>query len=423
MSSDTTDTTPTTPSISNSELLAFIEPDQQRLLDTFFKLVQIDSPSLEEADVAAYLGEVFTDLGLTVLFDSSQEATGSNTGNLLARLPERLFTDTDPDDSGFDATALELMQAFRNLENPTRRLFFSSHMDTVEPGRGISPQIIDGVISSAGPTILGGDDKVGITALIEMLTLLAESKLPHPEIIIMLSVAEELGLKGAKAIDGGFLNFAGEPCLVLDADGAPGNVIIGAPFLAEMTATFHGRAAHAGVSPEAGASAIRAAAKAVAAMPMGRIDEGATANIGTIQGGNANNIVAESCLVTGEARALEQPRLRQIMAEIEACFNNAAEEVGCQVDLQFNEAFAGFRLDKDDDLVKLITDACQTLGLSSRASYTGGASDANIFAGKGLKPVVLGTGMTDVHSKDESLALSDMVNLVRLITLIALSYR
>jgi tripeptide aminopeptidase len=373
------------------------ELNVDRLLASFLEMVQVDSLSLKEAAIAQIVASALIEAGCEVHIDGAGAGLGSDTGNLIARMP------ASPGRAG--------------------RLFLSAHLDTVEPGVNIQPTIIDGVLSSVGDTILGGDDKVGLAAIVEMARIVQEQSLPHAEVVILLSIAEEIGLKGAMALDGEALGFAGEPCFVLDADGPPGSVIIGAPFQVEYTARFIGKAAHAGVSPEVGVSAITAAAKAVASMPQGRIDQMTTANVGTIQGGNANNIVADRCTITGEMRSLEQARLEQVKAEVEACIEAAAAEAGAQVESEFRQTFAGFRLDADDPLVTQVLGFAADLGLTPETRYTGGGSDANIYAGKGLVPMVLGTGMTAVHSPAESLAITDMVDLARLTIAIVTGYQ
>lgn len=380
-----------------SNIAKYPEPNCKRLLSEFLRLIQIDSTSYNEAAIASQLSADLKAIGCTVYDDQSTAITGSDSGNLIATLP------ATPGQAG--------------------KLYFSAHMDSVQPGQGIKYQIEDGVIRSQGQTILAGDDKVGIAAALEMLRTLVESGLPHPEIVILLSVAEEDGLIGARAMDGEALGFAGEPCFVLDADGTPGGVIIGAPFHYEFSARFIGQAAHAGVSPESGISAIKMAAQAVAALPNGRLDEMTTINVGQIQGGSANNVVPDLCLVTGEMRCLESDRLDQLKEQVTNIIEESAQAAGGQVQLEFDKTFHGFKLSVDDPLVQLVLSTAKELGLPAQTFYTGGGSDANIFAGKGLNPVVLATGMTAVHSKAESLAIADMENLTRLVIALALSYQ
>ncbi|MCL1880237.1 MAG: M20/M25/M40 family metallo-hydrolase [Actinomycetia bacterium] len=365
----------------------------ERLLQCFLQLVQIDSPSFHEAKVAAWCQKELEACGCRVRIDDSSAQTGSDTGNLIAYMPAR---------------------------GRSGRLYFSAHMDTVSPGEGIRPQITDGVIRSAGDTVLGGDDKSGVAAIIEMVRTFDQTDLPHPELVILLSVAEECGLLGAAAIDGS--DFAGEPCLVLDAEGPPGVVIIGAPYHHEFTARFIGRASHAGVKPEDGLSAIVLAARAISGMHLGRLDDMTTANIGTIQGGRANNVVADTCIVTGEFRSLKAKRLNEVQVQLAAAIQDAVATGGGDVEVDWTQAYPGFKVEASDPLVQLVLNEAQKLGLRAEARCTGGGSDANVLADKGLRPLVLGCGMTAVHSLKESLVVEDLENTARLAIACAVAY-
>ncbi|MDR1184557.1 MAG: M20/M25/M40 family metallo-hydrolase [Coriobacteriales bacterium] len=369
----------------------------ERLLDTFLDLVRIDSPSLAEANVAAYCKQALEQAGCVVRFDDTTSVTGSNTGNLIATLPANPLPTTPP---------------------PKR--YFSAHMDCVNPCEGIKPVIADGIIRSSGDTILSGDDRVGLAAIIELIRTLAEEDRPHPEIGVLFSVGEEIGLRGAYALDSN--DFVGEPCFVLDANGSPGVVIIGAPFRYLFTARFTGKASHAGIEPERGISAIALASKAVLAMQLGRLDEYTTANVGTISGGSAFNVVPETCTVTGEFRAMDERRTGEVKAQLTAAFEGAVRDSGGSVEVDWDEEYPGFQIRENDPLVQLVLDEATALGLPAQTVITGGGSDANILASKGLRALVLGTGMTDVHSTTESLAITDLESLTRLCIALATAW-
>ena len=367
--------------------------DSQRLLATFLDLVQIDSPSGHEAAVAAYCRGALTAAGCVVEIDDSAAITGSDTGNLIAEL-------------GGDGA---------------EKVFFSAHMDTVSPGEGIKPVVEQGVIRASGDTILGADDKVGIAAIIEMVRVLQESQLSHPTIGILLSVGEEKNLLGANAMDAS--GFCGQPCFVLDSENQPGEVVVGAPFHSSFKATFTGKAAHAGVCPEKGVSAIAIAAAAISAMQLGRLDEVTTANIGTISGGSADNVVADSCIVTGEFRSLHEQRLNETGAAISTAIQTAVAGTGASVDVVWEESYPGFLLDEGHPIVQLALKAAKGIGLPAQVAVTGGGSDTNVFSKKGLQAVTLGTGMKGIHGLGESMAIADLETLTRLILQIALDYR
>lgn len=356
----------------------------ERLLQTFLDLVQIDSPSREESACARYCAGALEAAGCTVRYDESQLRTGSDCGNLIAELPG-------------DAPGT---------------LVLSAHLDTVEPGRGVDPVISDGYVFSAGETVLGADDKAGLAAAIESIRRVAESGASRPTIRCVFTVQEEVGLLGAKALDPSAVR--GDICLVLDADGSPGGIVIAAPTHYTFKARFEGRAAHAGVAPERGISAIGIAADAVTRLPFGRLDEKTTANVGTIAGGTATNVVAGSAELTGECRSLDAERVEVVRSEMDAAMREAASEHGGSVEIEWTQEYTGFLLEETAPAVSIVSEACRRIGLEPRTMRTGGGSDANIIAALGVPTVALSCGMQGVHSVSEQIALTDLEALTRL---------
>ncbi|MDR2035206.1 MAG: M20/M25/M40 family metallo-hydrolase [Coriobacteriales bacterium] len=374
----------------------------ERLLATFLELVQIDSPTGKEAAVAAYCKRALEEAGCKVRIDDSQEVTGSNTGNLIATLAasEGPFC------------------------GPSEALFFSAHMDSVNPCLGIKPLITNGVIHTDGTTVLGGDDKVGIAAILELIRCLAEGASagePHPEIRVLFTVAEETGLLGAKALNKAeFLNSQGAFCYVLDAAGLPGLVVNGAPYQYSYRAEYRGLASHAGIAPEAGISAIRAAAQAIAALPQGRIGEESTTNVGLISGGTANNVVAGECVVTGELRSHCADQIKILRSEITEILTTAGKDDGtgaglAEVCVQWELDYEGFFAPDDSPEVQLALRAAEELSLPALTEKSNGGADTNVLVSYGLAAVSLGSGMERVHSAAECLAVSSLENLARLV--------
>lgn len=357
-----------------------------RLTDTFLDLVRVESPTGHEADVALLIADQLRTAGCDVHFDDTQVETGSDTGNLIAVLP---------------------------ATGPGRTIVLSAHMDCVDPCAGIEPVIRDGIVYSAGDTILGGDDKSGIAAIIELVRRLTQSDAPHPEVRILLTVAEENGLVGAKALSP--QDCVGDVCFVLDAAGDVGGIVTAAPTHFVFRAVFSGRAAHAGVEPERGVSAVLMAARAIAAMQLGRLDAETTANIGTVYGGSATNVVAPTCEVTGECRSLDKARAVSVRDALDAELHRAAEELGGSVEVSWKLEYEGFRFDETAPEVMLAKDACADIGITPRLFKTGGGSDGNVLSAKGVPTLVLSSGMTDVHSVDESLDLTQLSLLVALL--------
>lgn len=357
-----------------------------RLLDLFCELVRIESPSFNEAAMAERCAEELRGLGFSVRFDDSAERVGSDTGNLVAHL----------------------------AGTRSGQVVLSAHMDTVGPCAGIEPVVVDGVVRSAGDTILSADDKAGVAAILEGVRSVLEAGFPRPDVTVLLTTCEEQHLLGSSALADGELP-AGAPCYVLDADGAPGTVITGAPCHWTLDAAFSGRSAHAGVCPEEGVSAISMAAAAVAAMPLGRIDEATTANVGFIEGGSATNVVPDACTLSGECRSLYDERAEAQKAAMTEALEAAAARFGGTVDVGWTKSYGAILLDEEDELVQGIVRAARAAGLEPRFQRSGGGSDANVLAACGVRPVTLGVGMAAFHSADEHIAVADLEGTARLV--------
>ena len=267
----------------------------------------------------------------------------------------------------------------------------------VQPCAGIEPVVEDGVVRSAGDTILSADDKAGIAAILEGVRSVVEEGAPRPDVTVLLTTCEEQHLLGSGALAPDALP-AGAPCYVLDADGAPGTVITGAPCHWTLEAAFAGRASHAGVVPEAGISAIQMAAAAIEAMPLGRLDEATTANIGVIAGGRETNVVPEACTLRGECRSLYPDRAEAQKAAMTAALEQAAARFGGSVDIDWTFSYGAVLYDEDDALVQTAARAARAAGLEPCFRHDGGGSDANVLAARGVRAVTLGVGMAAFHS-------------------------
>lgn len=360
----------------------------QRMTDHFLKLVQIDSLSKKEKAVALVLQKDLEALGAKVEFDEAGQAVGGEIGNLIARLPG-----TDPS---------------------RRPLLLSAHMDTVVPGEGIKP-IVDGKkIRSDGTTILGGDDKSGISIIVEVLRTLQEKKLPHGEIEIAFTICEEFGLLGAKHLDFGRLK--SRDGLVLDCDNV--NILFTkSPSSDRLEFKVHGLEAHAGVCPERGVSAVQIAADAISQMKLGRIDPETTANIGIIQGGSATNIVPNYVYVKAETRSHNEEKLAAQNGHMQECFRKAAEKFWVDLDGKRISGRVEEKVWRDYDrmnvpenapIVQAVMRAAQALSYKVQTHATGGGCDANVFNKKGITVANLGTGMHDIHTVKEWLAIDEM---------------
>ncbi|MFX3617260.1 MAG: M20/M25/M40 family metallo-hydrolase [Sporolactobacillus sp.] len=360
--------------------------DEERLIKQFTDLVIVDSETGKEAAIASVLKEIFSDLDLEVTEDQAKELTGHGANNLICTL------------SG---------------NRPGKTILFGVHMDTVIPGQSIKPSIKDGYLVSDGTTILGADDKAGISALIEAIQVIQENQLPHATIQFVITIGEESGLVGAKALDTKLIKAAYG--FELDSDGPVGDIIIAAPNQAKITAELFGKTAHAGISPEKGVSAITLAAKAIAKMPLGRIDEETTANIGRFEGGQATNIVCDYVRILAETRSLNRSKMDQQIKLMQNAFETMARKMGGRALVNTQIMYTGYRFAPEDPFVQLTADAIRTIGCKPRLLTTGGGSDANVFCGKGIPVLNLGVGYENIHTTKERMPISELVKVSELV--------
>jgi tripeptide aminopeptidase len=289
-------------------------------------------------------------------------------------------------------------------------------MDTVEPGENIKPVIHDGIIYSDGTTILGGDDKAGIAAILEAVRYMKDNNLPHGDIEVAFTICEEGGMLGAKNLDYSWLR--SKFAFVLDSGGSVGTVITQAPAQYKTLTTIKGKAAHAGVAPEKGISAIQAAAKAIDSMRLLRIDEETTANVGIISGGSATNIVCDKVELAMEARSLVRSKVEAQAKHMLECIENACKYYGAEHETNQYLNYAEINLPKDAEVIKLVDAAIKKIGVETILKSTGGGSDTNVMSGKGLQAITLGIGMSNVHTTSEYIAISDIEKTAELVAAI-----
>ena len=353
-------------------------------LDLFVDLVAIASPPGEERAVADFVTSYLRDLDLDVDEDDAGERIGATAGNLLTRI---------------DATS-----------DGGTPIFLCAHLDTVPHEGGIEPVVEDGVVRSTGETILGADNKSAIAVMLEATRrCLAESR-PHGGIELLFTPKEEVGLLGAAAFDCDRLE--ARVGYVYDQAAPIGEVILGAPHAQAMEVQFHGRASHSGMYPEEGRSAIAAAARAIADLRLGRVDDETTANVGKIEGGTAGNIVPEWCTMLAEARSHNERKLADLVQEMLDAFAFAATLSECEVETQLRKSYRGYRFKPDDLAVELARRSLARSGYEPAFILSGGAADANVFNERGLACVNLANGMVDIHTPTERIAVSDLEGMV-----------
>lgn len=364
--------------------------NSQRLAQRFTELVQIDSLSRQEHDVAVEVEKILRQMGATVCYDDAKDKVKGNCSNLIAKFPGTVKADP---------------------------LFLSGHMDTVGPGNGIKVIFENGVFKSDGTTVLGSDDKSAIAIILEVMDVILENKLDYPPIEIIFTVCEEIGLLGAKNLDYSLMD--SEFGYILDSTDTEG-IVTKAPSAKKIIIRVFGKAAHAGAAPENGVSAIGVASRAISSLNIGRIDEETTCNLGTIEGGVATNIVPEFVEIHGEARSHNLEKLETVTQDILDGFQktvDAYEKVNGfpKVEFEVDEDFPNTNIPEDHKTIRLARKAAANLGKELESKTIGGGADANVFFGKGVIAGVLGTGMTDVHTLHETIALQDMLNSAELV--------
>ncbi|HVS99213.1 MAG TPA: M20/M25/M40 family metallo-hydrolase [Solirubrobacterales bacterium] len=349
----------------------------ERLYDTFARLCEIRSPTGEEREVADTLTAELRALGLEVEEDDAAGPAEAGAGNLLARAPG------ERDDF----------------------VMFCAHMDTVPHEGGVEVVNDEGVFRSAGKTILGADNKAAVAVFMELARRAVE-KAPPVGIELVFTVAEEQGLRGAKAF--GIEKLRAPVGFVLDHAGPVGLVVTATPTQHKILADFVGVEAHAGVRPEDGSSAIEAAAAAIGRMSLGRLDEGTTANVGLIRGGTSGNVVPGHCGIHAEARSLDAGRAAEVAGQIADACTWGASEFGCDVDVRVEELFRGYEVPSGSTGLGLAEESLRAAGVEPRRASIGGGSDANVFRLAGFDSVLLANGPDGVHTADEHVAAADL---------------
>jgi tripeptide aminopeptidase len=363
------------------------DAERERLHETFEALCRIESPSGRERGVADWVTNELRGMGLDVQEDDSGPAVGSNAGNLFARIP------------GAGSGSILLC----------------AHMDTVPLTAPVEPVRVDDGWTNAGEGILGADNKTAVAAIVEVARRFAAKGgrgAPPVGIEMLFTVCEEISLLGARAFDVSRLN--SRFGYVFDHATPIGEMVLAAPTLHRMVAEFRGRAAHAGVRPEDGRSAIAAAAKAIAAMQLGRLDPETTANVGTIAGGTAINVVPERCRVEAEVRSVDQARVETLATEMIDHMQDAADAAECDLDVTVERLVQGFRTKPKAVQVTVAEQALRACGYEPRHIITGGASDANALEAAGLPCLCLADGTEHNHEPTERINIDSLEGLLEL---------
>jgi tripeptide aminopeptidase len=356
--------------------------ERRALRDDFVRLCEIVSPSGHERPVADALIAELRAAGLEPAEDRSAAETGSDAGNVVAR-----------------------------IEGPpgARTIMLCAHMDTVPLDGPVEVVDQDGVLTNRHDAILGADNKAAVAAILGVARRFAAEP-PPVGIELVFTTCEEPGLQGAKAIVPNMLE--SEFGFVFDHASPIGELVVAAPTYYRIEAHFHGKAAHAGIRPEDGRNAIEAAAAAIAKLRLGRIDDGTTANVGRIEGGTATNVVAERCVVELEARSLDHERAGDLTREIIDALTEGASDAECDASLFTSEELRAYRLPRSSQPVQVATAALAGVGIEATCIATGGGSDAHAFQARGLPCVNVADGSERNHQPDERISVRSLETLL-----------
>ena len=355
---------------------------RSRLVSQFKKMVEFDSETYEEREIADYLTGELKQLGFEVWEDEAGY-------RLKEKLPEY-------------GTAAPTGNLYGFLKGTSHAapILLSAHMDTVKPGIGKRAVEDDqGLITSEGNTVLGADDLSGIAAILEAVRVIRENNLSHPDIEVLFPVAEENYGKGSQLID--YSKIKSKLAYVFDLSGEIGLAATAAPTLLSFRIQVKGKNAHAGFCPQLGINAIEIAAHAISRLKQGWVDEETTVNIGKISGGKQTNIVSDECVVLGEIRSLKDQKAMEEWYKLKETFERTADSYGGSLEIVFEKQIQAYEIEDSEEVVERFKRVCRSLGLKSTTQYTLGGSDNNHFVSNGIRGIVVACGMNEVHTPKE----------------------
>jgi len=358
---------------------------KKQIVNTFMHLVTVDSLSCQEREMCEKLKKNLRALNFRVKEDRAGEKIAGNSGNIIAELPG---------------------------DNRLPSILLSAHMDRVKPGKGIKPVIKNSYIISQSDTVLGADDLAGVTGILEALKIVQKNDIPHGKTKVIFTVAEEKGLLGAKNLAPEYyqdLDYG----VVFDAAGPVGNIIYQGPTKSKFNATIRGKPSHAAINPDQGIDAIKISSLAISSMNLGKIDQETTANIGVIRGGVARNVVPDFVELEGEVRSHQKYKLNKQINHMKEKMNKYVDKYNGDIDLDIEVLYESFSLNSDSELIKMLKIAAELSGLNIQYVKSCGGNDANIFNKQGLPTVSLAVGAENVHSRQEKIRITELLNLVK----------
>lgn len=356
------------------------EINREKLVKTFVELAEISSPSWHEKKIMDYIIKRFKKLGAACTAHKCGESH-----NLLVKFAG-------------------------NVKKST--ILLSGHMDTVIPCDNVKPVVTETKISSDGTTVLGSDDKAAIAIFIETMEYVKENKIPHGDIEILLTCAEEQGLKGIKGFDISLLK--SKFGFVFDSSGDIGRIVVKAPYHSNMKLSIKGKASHAGMAPEKGINAIRVLSEIIAQLPNGRIDEETTLNVGIISGGRATNIVPEDAQCDLEVRSINEKRMLEVEKSVRETVKSVCSKYKARSTISRTLEYNGFVINETDPVAELTAQAMKRIKLKPEFVAMGGGSDTNVINSSGIRAINLSCGMQKIHSTEEFILIKDLLNGTRL---------
>lgn len=358
--------------------------NNQRLIDNFIEMIKIHSPSKSEGEFAKYLISLLEDLGATIFLDEGYKKHGGDSPSIIARFKG--------DIKGEGVT-------------------LAAHMDVIEPNEGVKPIIDGNIIKTDGSTTLGGDDKAGIASIIEAIKVIKENNFSHKDIFVVLTPCEEIGMLGAKYMDWDKVPVDMMPSkrmIVVDNAGKAGIVAHSAPAKYDVEISFEGRKAHAGIEPEKGINAITIASYALSLMNVGRIDDLTTSNFSKINADYPSNVVPDQCTISGEVRGHLEEKIKEVINSYEEKCDKAVKKYNGIFKLNYEVDYPVLKPKDDLVFAKEFAQIYEDIGVESELKVIGGGSDSNIFAKEGFNSIIIGVGMNDPHTVEESLEISEL---------------
>ncbi len=347
----------------------------KRLLEIFFDLIKIDATSGNEKPVADYLITFLNNLGLNATIENIDPSSMGKSGNVIC-----------PIGNGGSFVLL-------------------SHMDTARPTADVKPVMTEDRILSDGKTVLGVDNRAGISSVLFAIEKAINEKITLNDFTIAFTAQEETTMYGSRNLN---LDNKIKMGFVFDSHERPGNFINGSIGAIGFTARIIGKASHSGLAPEKGIDSIKIASRAINEIELGRIDDETTANIGILRGGSAVNVVPEVTFIEGEVRSMKIEKVIEKTEQIKKIFQMHTLNAGGKLEFNYQWDFKPYRITQDDDVFKIISSVISKVGLTPTPKISRGGSDANSLNEKGIKTVNLGIGAENPHSNEEYILLEDL---------------